>query len=221
MSKIVSGTYISSDIAVGVECGFVPDKVRLTTAIGGTELIFDWLKAMGDTSALTGQYGIKDDAGAKTHATTAATGIIALDSSETGVLIESPADSGKKVFASVSDWVATTNYSTGERTVTTIGTIVRPPDHIGKVFELTTDTSTGDSEPTGGWNVQPGDTVTDGGGNIWTCREENITNRGLKGFTVGVDICTNGEIHAFTAEKHDRAEDMGDADVENPVRFAN
>ena len=219
MSQIVSGTYTSRDAAVSVECGFIPDKVRLTTAVGGTELVFDWLRVMTDTSALTGQYGVKDDAGAKTHATTAATGIIPLDTSETGVLIESPADSGKKIFASVSDWAAATSYAAGERTVTTIGTIVRPPDHIGKVFELTTDTGSGTSEPTGGWNVLPGDTVTDGGGNIWTCREENIVNRGLKGFIIGVDICTNGEIHAFTAEEHDRAEDMGDADVQHPVRF--
>jgi hypothetical protein len=218
MSKSVTGTYIASDAAVGVEVGFVPDHVKLTTAVGGTELVYDYYRILADTTAGTGQFGILDTGGTKSVPTTAATGIIPLSSSDVGVLIESPQDSGKQIFASAIDWVAATDYSSGERTATSIGTIVRPPVHINRVFELTTDTSTGDSEPAT-WDVQPGETVTDGGGNIWTCRDENVTKRGVNGFQVGVTVCTNGEIHVYEATQSDVSRDQGDADLDNPVRL--
>jgi hypothetical protein len=218
MSKSVSGTYIASDAAVGVEVGFVPDHVKLTTALGGTELVYDYYKVLADTTAGTGQYGVLDTAGAKSVATTADTGIIPLASGDVGVLIESPQDSGKQIFAAVLDWAAATDYSSGERTAVAIGTIVRPPVHINKVFELTTDTAAGTSEPAT-WDVQPGDTVTDGGANVWTCRDENVTRRGVNGFQVGVTVCTDGEIHVYEATQNDRSSDQGDADAENPVRL--
>jgi hypothetical protein len=218
MSKSVSGTYISSDAAVPVEVGFVPDRVKLTTALGGTELVYDYYRILADTTAGTGQYGILDTAGVKTTPSTADTGIIPLASSDVGVLIESPQDSGKQVFTTVTDWAAATSYAAGERTAVAIGTIVRPPVHINKVFELTTDTGAGTSEPAT-WDVQPGETVTDGGSNIWTCRDENVTKRGVNGFQVGVTVCTNGEIHVYEAFGDDRSSDQGDADAGVPVRL--
>lgn len=220
MSKSVSGTYIASDAAVPVEVGFVPDRVKLTTAVGGTELVYDYYRVLADTTAGTGQYGILDTAGAKSTPTTADTGIIPLSSSDIGVLIESPQDSGKQVFTTVVDWNdATTDYSgVAVRTATVIGYIVRPPAHNNRVFELTTATAAGASEPTT-WDVQPGDTVTDGGSNIWTCRDENVTKRGVNGFQVGVTVCTNGEIHVYEAFADDRSSDQGDADAGVPVRL--
>jgi hypothetical protein len=220
MSKSVSATYISSDAAVGVEVGFVPDHVKLTTAVGGTELVYDYYRILADTTAGTGQFGILDTGGTKSTPSTAATGIIPLSSSDVGVLIESPQDSGKQIFASATDWLAATDYSSAgvARSATTIGTIVRPPVHINRVFELTTATGVGTSEPAT-WDVQPGETVTDGGSNIWTCRDENVTKRGVNGFEVGVTVCTNGEIHVYEATQNDVSRDQGDADLDNPVRL--
>ncbi len=217
MSRTVSGTYIASDAAVKVEVGFVPDKVRLTTAIGGTELVFDWLKVMGDTSALTGQYGIKDAAGAKTHATTAATGIIAYDEVANKVLLPAPNGEGEEAADVPLAYTLARSDAATARSTTALGTILKPSsgNETGYIYECTTDgTSTG--EPT--WGTVPGEIVTDGTTKFIT-REEKVFQGVAKGFEVGVDICTNGEIHAFTAELHDASQDMGDADNTNPVRL--
>jgi hypothetical protein len=219
MSTQASGTYISSDDAVQVEVGFVPDRVKLTTAVGGTELVYDWYKVLGDTSAGTGQYGILDTAGVKSTPSTAATGIIALSSDDTGVLIESPQDSGKLIFVStddIADWEASTAY-TPARSATTVGKLLYPTTRKDFVFELTTAGTSGATEPAGFATAKPGETVTDNTA-VWTCREQDVTKRGVNGFQVGVTVCTDGEIHVWTAEKHDVSEDQGDADLTNPVR---
>lgn len=220
MSNIVSGHFTASTAAVNVECGFVPDYIRAIAAIGGTEVSFEWFKVLYDNVvAAKGKYGFVVDAAAPAHVAAAINGFIPYDTSAIGVKVSSPVPGAKDVFASVSDWAKGTSYSTGERTATTIGTIVRPPTHNGFVYELTTDTGDGTSEPSS-WPTVPGETCTDGGSNIWTCREEVVAQRGVKGFTVGATICTDGNEWVFKAEKHDRYTAMGDADSDNPVTFA-
>jgi len=216
MSQIISGTYIASDAAVNVECGFVPDRVKLTTAVGGTELVYEWLKVMGDTDALTGQYGILDTAGAKSVPSTAATGITAYDTAVVKQMLPAPNGEGL-IGADLPDaFVAGTAQPTA-RTTTALGTVTKPSqgNETGLVYECTTSTGVYGTEPT--WPTLSGDTVTDDQSNVWTARESVIQNQGVQGFTVGASVCTDGEIHAFTAEMHDKSSNMGDADVTNPV----
>jgi hypothetical protein len=213
----VSGKFIADGSAVNVDCGFIPDYVELYSALGGTELGFKFFRCLSDL-AVAGQYGVAlANAGDISCPTTAATGITTYDSSAGYVEVPAP-DGDGYTKTTVADWAAATNYATGERSTTSVGTVVRPPTHNGRVFELTTDTSTGDSEPSS-WDVQPGATVTDGGGNIWTCREERFVRSGAQGFTVGATISTDGELWVFKAEKHDRHGDFGDSADKDPITF--
>jgi hypothetical protein len=220
MSKIVSGTLIASDAAINVDIGFVPDYVKLWTAIGGTELIYEWYKCMGDTSALTGQYGFLDTAGAKSVPSTAATGIIAYDASAMKAMLPAPSGSGEK-SATVTYTFATAKTATltpTARTTAVLGTVIRPTTSNGFLYECTVSggAMTSLTEPT--WPTILGDTVSDGS-NTWICREEKTKLVGGKGFTVGVTVATDSEILCFKAEQHDRARDMGDADTSSPVSY--
>lgn len=219
MSKIVSGTLIASDAAINVECGFVPDFVRLWTDIGGTELVYEWFKVLGDASAGTGQYGILVTQGSSTGVpTTAATGIIAYDVSVAKLAFDNPSGDGPDQFADFPDaFVAGASRPTA-RTSSAIGTITKPSkgNENGLVAECTSDSGVFGTEPT--WPTKPGDTVSDGT-NTWTMRTTKIVQVGVKGFTIGVTVATNSEILVFKAEQHDRSEDMGDADTESPVQF--
>ncbi len=218
MGQKISGTVIATADVMNVDIGFIPDEVWLWTALGGTELSYHWLRVLADKAG-TGQYGVLDSAGAKSTPTTAATGIIPYNGAETPrVRIVSPDGDGFTQALVYGDWSAAVDYNSvgTDRSVTAIGTIVRPPTHNGKVFELTTGTGSGTSEPTT-WDVAPGESVTDGGSNIWICREEDIVRAAGLGFTIGATICSDGEILAFTAEKHLKYRDLGDADSTDPV----
>ncbi len=220
MSKIVSGALIASDAAINVECGFVPDYVELITAIGGTELMYKWFKALGDTDAGTGQYGILFTPGSAAGVpTTAATGIIAYDASSAKLAFDNPAGDGPDQFADFPAAFAAGASQPTARTSSAIGTITKPSsgNENGLVAECTTSTTTFGTEPT--WPTKPGDTVTDDNSNTWTMRTTKIVQVGVKGFTVQAGIATDGELWVFKAEQHDRFEDMGDADAEDPVRF--
>jgi len=178
--------------------------------------VYDYYKILADTAAGTGQYGILDTAGVKTTPTTADTGIIPLSSSDDGVLIESPQDSGKQVFATVVDYTTSVSTAATARTATAIGTIIRPTVHNGYVYECTT-AGTGAAEPT--WSTVPGETSTDNSSVVYTTRVSNTTKRGVNGFQVGVTVCTDGEIHVYEATQNDVSRDQGDADAGSPVRL--
>lgn len=217
--KTVSGALIASDAAINIECGFIPDFIRLWTAINGTELVYEWFKALGDTDAQTGQYGLLDTGGAKSVPTTAATGIIAYDAAADKVALPSPTGEGEQFADHPDAFVAGTAQPTA-RTTTAIGTLTKPStgNENGLIAECTDDNGVYGTEPT--WPTQPGQSVTDDNSNIWTMRETKAVVIGVKGFTIGVTVATDSEILAFKAEQHDRSEDMGDADVKSPVTFA-
>lgn len=194
------------------DLGFVPDRVDLhvNVATGQTPDRIRWFKALEDAS--TPIYGIKTtgSSGAESVLTTAATGFASYNDEVQGVLIVNPA-SGEKKFCSVSTWAAATSYASGARSATAIGTIVRPPTRNGRVFELTTATAVGTSEPSS-WDVQPGETVTDGGANVWTCRTEEVVTKGVQGITIGASVASDGNLcvlEAVEASNHDEG-DAGD-----------
>ncbi|KKL65965.1 hypothetical protein LCGC14_2149710 [marine sediment metagenome] len=217
--KIVSGTYIAGANAANIECGFIPDYVELWTAVNGTELVYHWSKVFGDTSALTGQYGILDTAGVKSVPTTAATGIIAYDATALSVMLPNPAGGADLRADLPSAYTVALSTAATARTATALGSIVKPSlgNENGLLAECTT-AGTGSAEPT--WPTIAGETVVDNSV-TWTMREWKTEARGVKGFTVGATVCSDGEIHVFRAEQHDRAEDMGDNGLIDPSRFDN
>lgn len=207
---------IGGDAAYNCELGWVPDWIEGFTYNATPDSIVRvrWAGPLSVANAVIlaggGVYGWSID-GAVVAELDADTGFTAYEGAETPqVLIDSPQPGVGLVAADVADWLAATSYSTGERSATAVGTIVRPPVHNGYVYELTTDTGSGTSEPTAGWTKTPGETSTDGGSNIWTCREENIVaGKGL-GITLGATLMTDGNTVVFHALKFDDVLDLGD-----------
>jgi len=224
--------FIADGDTINVDFGFVPDKIFAISALGGTELYWEWHRILTE-KATSGQYGIGDAAGAKTVCASAAAGFAKYNTQVDGVkiphpkgitasnpdgYIKVPAGAAAAAAPTISDWLATVNYASGgqDRSATVVGTCVRPPVHNGRVFELITGTGLGTSEPTT-WNVQPGETVTDGGSNVFLCREEILCQIGGKGITIGADISTDSEIWYIEAELHDEIYDAGDAADNDPI----
>lgn len=206
---------IGGGAAYDCELGFVPDMIKGFTYNSTPDSIvyFDYQGPLAAANAVIiaggGIYGWSLN-GAVIAELTADTGFIPLEGSKTPrVLVESPKPGTGLIATTVLDWAAGTSYSTGERSATAIGTIVRPPIHNGYVFELTTDTGNGTGEPSS-WDVSPGETVTDDGSNIWTCREENITGGGEPGITLGATLMTDSNTVIFYAQKFDSVKDLGD-----------
>jgi len=222
----VSGTLIADGSVIYVDIGFIPDYIELFELTSDPEIVYRWFKCLyeRDTAAAASfMYGICDDgAGALAPAADGDNGFIPYDAAgeAMSVMIVDPS-TGILKPQTVTDWVAATNYSTGgtDRSATAIGTIVRPPTHNGYVYELITGSGAGTSEPTAGWTTTPGETSTDGGSNIWMCRRENICVNGGVGFAIGATLSVNSDIWAFTAERHDRIGDMGDAASAAPLSF--
>lgn len=216
----VSGTFIAANaVATNVQCGFVPDHVHLLTDLAGAtnELEFEWFKALADAET-SGRWGIAfSSTGVPAAAASAAAGIIAYDTSNENVNVESPVPGKGKVAVSITDWTSSVSTAATARSGTAIGTMIRPTTHNGYVYECTTAGTSSGTEPTS-YPTIPGQTVTDNDV-VFTCRDEEIVRGGARGFTLGATASINGQICAFTAELHDRHEDMGDADDTNPVTF--
>lgn len=221
MSKIVSGKLTVGAVAVNVECGFIPDYVQAISAIGGTEITFEWWKVLYDTvAAAKGKFGFVTSI-APAHVAAATNGIIPYDTSIESVLLPAPDSDGVVMAPSIADYSTTTTYVARDLSagVEVLGSVVRPTTHNGFVYEcIVASGGAAGAEPTS-WGTTVGGRTVAGSGDEWICREERIARRGVKGFTLGATICTNGEEWVFRAEKHDRHADMGDADVENPVTF--
>ena len=218
-SKIVSGKLTVGDVATHVECGFIPDEIQLISDLGGAEKHYKFAKVLYDHAAqATGKYGY-DLVDSPTPLGSANQGFIPYDTSIESVLLPAPDGNGYMRASSIADYSTTTDYSGAgysARTASVLGTVVRPTVHNGFVYECTTNGGTDATEPT--WPTVLGESV-DGGNNVWICREERIIRTGVKGFTIGVTLCTDGQYWFFKAELHDRHNYMGDADVENPVTF--
>ncbi len=223
MGMKVSMRFVAPNgVAKAFDIGFIPDEVRAFRDLdgGNDELEYWWLRVLADAEN-DGQYGIAYNAsGVPAKASDADNGIIPYTEGEDNAVLITHPDTGKLVRASVADWKAATSYASGARSITVVGTIVRPPIHNGRVFELTTATGSGTSEPTDGWDVQPGETVTDGGSNIWTARKEIMTKGGGLGFQIGATLLVDGDEWAFTAEQHDKYEDVGDTENIDPMKFS-
>jgi hypothetical protein len=226
MALVRTGKFISPNaVAYDLQLGFIPDYFELVSALGGTELYLKWYKIV-NTLAVAGQYGVVDAAGAKTTPTTAATGVIPYDTTVHGVEVPAPSGDGyvfvpagaaSATKATIADWAAATNYASGgqDRSTTVAGTCVRPPVHNGRVYELTTGAAAGTTAPTT-WDVVPGASVTDGGSNVFICREERTAKIGSKGLELGATIMVNGDICSYVAILADESKDHGDGDTTNP-----
>lgn len=219
MAKIVSGTLIASDAAINVDIGFIPDYVELWTAVGGTELVYYWWKALYDASQ-TGLYGLLDTAGAKSNPTTAATGIIPYNAATMKAMLPSPDGDDEKSASIYGTFAAAkaAGLTPTARSTSVVGTVIRPTTSNGFLYECTVlgGAMTALTEPT--WGTVLGGTTSDGS-NTWICRSEKLKMVGGKGFTIGVTVATNSEILVFKAEQHDRSADMGDADTSSPVSY--
>ena len=208
----VTKRWVADGSAVKLDLGFIPEYVRTIQDIDATNPdVIEWFKEMEDES--TPQYGVlcTGSSGALTELTTAATGIKKLDEVNQGVLIPAP-DGGADQFRVPTDWAAITDYSSGytDRSVTAAGSVVRPPTHNGRVFELKTGTATATSEPSS-WDVNPGEEVTDGGANVFTCREEKVVTHGAQGIEIGATTQTDGDVNFLLAIKGDHYTNAGDA----------
>lgn len=206
---------IGGGAAYDMVLGWVPDWIEGFTYNATPDSIvrFRWFGPLSVDNAVIiaggGIYGWSVD-GAVVAELTADTGFIALNGSKTQrVLVESPKPGVGSLPTAVADWASGTSYSSGERSATAIGTIVRPPTHNGRVFELTTDTGSGTGEPSS-WDVAPGETVTDDGSNIWTCRVENIVAGKGIGVTLGQTLMTDSNTVVLVATKIDDVLDLGD-----------
>lgn len=221
MGQQVSFTFIANGDAMNFDIGFKPDYIEAYSALGGTELGFKWFRVLADAAA-AGQYGIAiSNTGAVSICSNADNGFIEYNGNEVPLVrIVAPDGDGFSQVKVYGDWDATVDYSSVGtiRSTSAVGTIVRPPIHNGKVFELTTKTGTAASEPTT-WDVAPGESVTDGGSNVWICREEDIVRGAGLGFTIGATISSDSEIWVVKAERHDRMGDMGDTAEADPATF--
>lgn len=218
--EIVSGKFTASTAAVNVECGFIPDYIEAFSALGGTEIKYEWFKVLYDYAAAgTGMYGFVTD-GAPAHVAAATNGFIPYDTSIESVLLPAPDADGVVMAPTCIDYNAATTYVARDLSagVEILGSCVRPTTHNGFVYEcVVASGGASGAEPT--WLTVVGGRTVAGSGDEWICRHERVARRGVKGFTVGATICTDGEYWVFKAEKHDRYNYMGDADVENPVTF--
>ena len=210
MGQIAVHHWYGNGATAYIDLGFTPGKVVLDCDVTGTNPDFvHWSPFIQDAS----HFGIltTGSSGNRTIITTAATGISALaETAAERVKIPHP-QTGLKVPTTVTDWIATTTYNGALRTASVIGTVVRPPIHNHKVFEQISGTGAGTSAPTT-WDVNPGETVTDGGSNVWICRMEETVSIGECGVIIGATLNVNDKYFLLTAWEADRSKAFGDCD---------
>jgi hypothetical protein len=201
MSQRVMQPFMATGAAVNFKLGGIPDMVHILTKNEETNpLEIIWLYDAWYRSA-SNMYGtIVASDGTRTKLTST-TGVYPYSADGEKVRVPAPNGQGKSV-ASVADWAADTSYASGARSTSACGTVVRPPIHNGRIFELTSGSGTATSEPTT-WDVQVGQSVTDGGSNVWICREEEIVMDGGTGVTVGTTLADGDECY-LVAEWFDK-----------------
>jgi len=219
----VSGHFIAPNAAaVNLNLGFVPSYFKAYSALGGTELLWEWYKILAELET-TGQYGIVDDgAGAKSMCADADNGIIAYDTESPAVELPAPSGTGyTKVISSNGSYDKTkcTVFTDGgaqptARSTSVVGTVVWPSTRNGCVYECTVSAGVLGTEPT--WPTKPGNTISDGT-NTWICREERICTIGAKGVTLGASIMTDNQIWVYEAELHEDVVSKGDAQGVDPL----
>ncbi len=222
MGMKVSARFEADGAAMNFDIGFIPDEIHLFRDLdGGTnELEYRWLRVLADAEN-DARYGIAFDAsGVPAAAADADNGIIPYNEGEdNAVLLVSPS-TGKLIRATVADWTSARSTAATARSITALGTVLRPTKHNGRVYECTTAGTSSGTEPTdAAWDVEIGETVSDNDVRF-TARKEIMTKGGGQGFTIGTTISTDGEEWSFTAEQHDKYEDLGDVDGFDPVKFS-
>jgi len=216
MQKI-SGHFIADGSAMTLNLGFIPDYAEFYVDLGDGELCFKFFRILA-TLATSGQYGIAiGNDGAISACADANNGFAIYEGSKKlSVRLPHPDGDGLTVAPIYGNYDATADYSSvgAARTITSVGTIVRPTTHNGYVYELITTASGTDTEPT--WPTVPGETV-DAGYHVWICREENLVQASGLGITIGATISTNGDIWCYSAERHDEVKNRGDAGNTDPI----
>lgn len=219
----VSGTIVASTGAINVNIGFIPDYIELFELTSGPEVL-RWFRCLAErkgATAATFMYGIEIDssnAGVLEPCADADDGFIAYDATDQAgsVLIENPS-THRLEPQSAADWTTVLSDAATARSTTAVGTILRPTVHNGYVYECVDDSGSASStEPV--WGKVPGELTTDGSLG-YRCRVENIAKDGGMGFTIGSTLTGDSDVWAFTAERHDRVGDMGDADGADPISF--
>jgi len=219
--EIVSGKLVAANaVATNVECGFIPDLVQSIKALGGTEKHYKWHRVLYEHAvAATGKYGYCIDI-APVPLASAAAGFIPYNTAIDSVLLPAPDADGVVPAPTCLDYNVLTTYVARDLSagVEILGSCVRPTTHNGFVYEcVVASGGASGAEPT--WGTTLGGRTVAASGDEWICREERTVRRGVKGFTIGATLSVDGEYWVFDAQKHDRFNYMGDADVENPVTF--
>lgn len=194
--------------AVLCEIGFVPDLVRVHIDDGTNIDIITWMKRMVDDETMYGQL-LTGSSGVTTRLTTAATGISEYDTAVQGVRIPMGSSKQNATFKAWTDAIGDTPTARG---ASTIGTVVIPDTRNGMCYECTSYSgAVPTTEPT--WPVVPGETVTDGNSNVWTCRIMDVVQIGKKGITIGADAHLNDDNNQCYVEAYKAEWDPDDLDA--------
>ncbi len=215
--KFNSGQFVADGNAVNVEVGFIPD---LVIAIEGLEettwQIHYWFRSAIDSASALGQFGLLDTAGTKSIHAAAINGFAPLDTTALKLLLPNPSG-GNDLAADLPDpYTVARSTAATARTATALGTVLKPSLNnvaakFGLVYECIT-AGTGSAEPT--WPTIAGGKVLDNDVE-YIAREENVENRGVKGFTLGATGQTDSDEWiwaAFAADKVSPDRDMANFD---------
>ncbi len=210
---IVTKRFISSNAhLVNIDLGFIPDYVDLLIGLDNTNPTrIKWWRQQYVTEAAD-KYGVSiDGGGIPTVPTAANAGISAFNTKYDGVWVPSPVDSQAVIFRKPATWAAATNYSTAHRarSATVAGDVVWPTVKNGYVYELTTVTAAGTTEPT--WTLIPGESSTDAGANVFICRKERSGTYAPQGIQIGSTLMVDSDVCLLTAILGIDRENMGDA----------
>lgn len=217
MGKMNSGQFVADGNAVDVEVGFIPDFVIAFEGLEETSPSpHFWFRSADDALSKDGQFGLllTGSTGVVTKHAAAINGFAPLDTTALRLLLPNPAG-GKDLAVALPDaFVAGTAQPTA-RTATALGTVTKPSlgNENGYVAECTTSAGVYGTEPT--WPAKAGATVTDDQNNVWTMREENVKNTGIKGFTLGATGQTDTDGWkwvAFATDKENPDRDMANFD---------
>lgn len=201
--------FIADGAAVNIALGFIPDKATLAVNVTGTSPnLIHYSKQLEDTQSM---YGIlhTGSTGVTTRITSAASGLAKLNAKYHQVMVESPVPGKGEVPCDVTDWTSSVSTAATARDATSIGTIIRPTTHNGRIYECTTAGTSSGTEPTT-WTTTPGETVTDSDV-IFTCREEKIITKGAQGLTVGASVASDNQVCILWAEALETSRNAGDA----------
>ncbi len=185
--KFNSGQFVADGNAVNVDVGFIPDFVFAIEGLEeSTPQLHYWFRSAIDSASAEAQFGIIDTGGTKAKHAAAVNGFAVLDTTALKLLLPNPAGGDDLTADLPNPYTVARSTAATARTATALGTVLKPSltnvaAKFGLVFECIT-AGTGSAEPT--WPTVAGGKVLDNDVE-YIAREENIENRGVKGFTLG------------------------------------